>query len=79
MLAGGWQNFIYTPSLPMIVGTVFFVAVFSFMMLGEGLKRYFAEPTSPSFISVLRASSFAGPIMERISSHERTGSSIAAG
>lgn len=54
MLAGGWSNFIYTPLLPVMVGTVFFIAVFSFMMLGEGLKRYYAETSSPGPMSALR-------------------------
>jgi ABC-type dipeptide/oligopeptide/nickel transport system permease subunit len=54
MLAGGWSNFIYTPLLPVMVGTVFFLAVFSFMMLGEGLKRYYSETSSPGPMSALR-------------------------
>jgi ABC-type dipeptide/oligopeptide/nickel transport system permease subunit len=66
MLAGAWQNFIYTPTLPVIVGTMFFLAVFSFMMLGEGLKSYYAEPTSPSPLSILRSSSLTGPLLDRL-------------
>ncbi|GEM_PF-716804 len=66
MLAGGWQNFIYTPTLPVIVGTTFFLAVFSFMMLGEGLKSYYAEPTSPGLVSALRSSNLTHPLLERL-------------
>jgi ABC-type dipeptide/oligopeptide/nickel transport system permease subunit len=73
MLAGGWRNFIYTPAQPVIVGTVFFLAVFSFMMLGEGLKRYYAGPTAPSFVNVLRAHSVMGPLFDRLSNHEIAG------
>jgi hypothetical protein len=30
------------PWLSIIAGTAFFIAIFSFLMLGEGLKRHFA-------------------------------------
>jgi peptide/nickel transport system permease protein len=69
MLAGGWGNFIYTPYLPVIVGTVFFLAVFSFMMLGEGLKRHYAEPTS---------SGLFGLILDRRAAHRHAEGGITA-
>jgi len=43
MLSAGWENFLNVPRISVLAGTAFFFAVFSFMMLGEGLKRYFAE------------------------------------
>ncbi len=43
MLSAGWENFFNVPWMSVVAGTAFFVAVFSFMMLSEGLKRYFAE------------------------------------
>jgi peptide/nickel transport system permease protein len=43
MLSAGWQNFLNVPRIALLAGTAFFFAIFSFMMLGEGLKRYFAE------------------------------------
>jgi ABC-type dipeptide/oligopeptide/nickel transport system permease subunit len=43
MLSAGWENFFNVPWMSVIAGTAFFLAVFSFMMLGEGLKRYFAR------------------------------------
>ncbi|MFC2023246.1 ABC transporter permease [Chloroflexota bacterium] len=43
MLSAGWDNFLNVPRISLLAGTAFFVAIFSFMMLGEGLKRYFAE------------------------------------
>ncbi|MBN1310408.1 MAG: ABC transporter permease [Anaerolineae bacterium] len=72
MLAAGWENFIYTPAMPAVVGTVFFLAVFSFMMLGEGLKRYYAEPTSSGLVARLRASGLVGPVMEGRQAYEGT-------
>jgi len=72
MLAAGWENFIYTPAMPAVVGTVFFLAVFSFMMLGEGLKRYYAEPTGSGLVAVLRASGLVGPVMEQQKARQET-------
>lgn len=43
MLSSGWENFLMAPWLSIIAGTAFFVAIFSFLMLGEGLKRHFAR------------------------------------
>jgi ABC-type dipeptide/oligopeptide/nickel transport system permease subunit len=43
MLSAGWDNFLNVPRIAVLAGTAFFVAIFSFMMLGEGLKRYFAD------------------------------------
>ena len=43
MLSAGWENFFNVPWMSVVAGTAFFFAVFSFMMLSEGLKRYFAE------------------------------------
>ena len=45
MLAGGWDNFLNLPRIALLAGTAFFFAIFSFMMLGEGLKRYYADKT----------------------------------
>lgn len=42
MLSAGWENFFNVPWVSIQAGAVFFLAVFSFMMLGEGLKQYFA-------------------------------------
>jgi ABC-type dipeptide/oligopeptide/nickel transport system permease subunit len=43
MLSAGWQNFLNLPRLALLAGTAFFFAIFSFMMLGEGLKRYYID------------------------------------
>jgi peptide/nickel transport system permease protein len=43
MLSAGWENFFNVPWMSVLAGTVFFLAVFSFMMLSEGLKEYFVE------------------------------------
>jgi ABC-type dipeptide/oligopeptide/nickel transport system permease subunit len=43
MLSAGWQNFLNAPRIAILAGTAFFFAIFSFMMLGEGLRRYFAD------------------------------------
>jgi len=43
MLSAGWQNFLNAPRIALLAGTAFFFSIFSFMMLGEGLKRYFVE------------------------------------
>ena len=43
MLSAGWDNFLNVPRIAVLAGTAFFMAIFSFMMLGEGLKRFFAE------------------------------------
>jgi ABC-type dipeptide/oligopeptide/nickel transport system permease subunit len=43
MLSAGWQNFLNAPRIAVLAGTAFFFAIFSFMMLGEGLRRYFAD------------------------------------
>jgi ABC-type dipeptide/oligopeptide/nickel transport system permease subunit len=40
MLSGGWHNFIQMPWLASWSGTAFFLTIFTFLMLGEGLKRY---------------------------------------
>jgi len=45
MLAAGWANFLNVPRIALLAGTAFFFAIFSFMMLGEGLKRYYADKT----------------------------------
>lgn len=76
MLAGGWENFIYTPHMPVVVGTVFFLAVFSFMMLGEGLKRYYAEPKGSGLVATLRASGLIGPILDRQNVRREAESSV---
>jgi ABC-type dipeptide/oligopeptide/nickel transport system permease subunit len=47
MLSAGWGNFLNVPRIAVLAGTAFFIAIFSFMMLGEGLKRYFAERIRP--------------------------------
>lgn len=54
LMAGGWENFIYSPTLPVIVGTVFFLAIFSFMMLGEGLKEFTSETSTPGWMGLWR-------------------------
>ncbi len=43
MLSAGWDNFLNAPRIALLAGTAFFFAIFSFQMLGEGLKRYFAD------------------------------------
>ena len=43
MMSGGWDNFFQTPWLALWSGGAFFLAVFSFMLLGEGLKRHLAD------------------------------------
>jgi ABC-type dipeptide/oligopeptide/nickel transport system permease subunit len=43
MLSVGWDNFFQTPWLSLYAGLAFFFAVFSFMLLGEGLKRRYAD------------------------------------
>jgi peptide/nickel transport system permease protein len=43
MLSTGWENFLMVPWLSLIAGTAFFLAIFSFLLLGEGLKRHFAQ------------------------------------
>ena len=43
MLSAGWENFFMVPWMSVVAGTAFFFAVFSFMMLSEGLKRYYVE------------------------------------
>lgn len=43
MLSAGWQNFLNAPRIAVLAGTAFFFAIFSFMVLGEGLERYFAD------------------------------------
>jgi ABC-type dipeptide/oligopeptide/nickel transport system permease subunit len=43
MLSAGWDNFLNAPRISIMAGTAFFVTIFSFMMLGEGLKRYYAD------------------------------------
>lgn len=45
MLAGGWDNFLNLPRIALLAGTAFFFAIFAFMMLGEGLKRYYVDKT----------------------------------
>ena len=39
LLADFWAKIIKTPWLPFIVGTVVFLQIFAFNMLGEGLRR----------------------------------------
>jgi ABC-type dipeptide/oligopeptide/nickel transport system permease subunit len=41
LLSGGWQNFYQSPWMALWGGAAFFLAVLSFMLLGEGLKRRF--------------------------------------
>lgn len=61
MLSAGWDNFFLVSWMPVQVGTAFFIAIFSFMMLGEGLKRHFAQVSGPRPIRyALRALSPAG-------------------
>jgi ABC-type dipeptide/oligopeptide/nickel transport system permease subunit len=43
MLSAGWDNFLNAPRIALLAGTAFFFAIFSFQMLGEGLKRYYAD------------------------------------
>jgi ABC-type dipeptide/oligopeptide/nickel transport system permease subunit len=43
MLSAGWDNFLTAPRIALLAGTAFFFAIFSFQMLGEGLKRYYAD------------------------------------
>jgi peptide/nickel transport system permease protein len=43
MLSAGWQNFLNAPRIAVLAGTAFFFAIFSFMVLGEGLERFFAD------------------------------------
>ena len=43
MLSAGWQNFLNAPRIAVLAGTAFFFAIFSFMVLGEGLERYLAD------------------------------------
>lgn len=47
MLSSGWDNFLYSPWIALVAGTSFFFAIFSFMALGEGLKRFFAKTSGP--------------------------------
>jgi ABC-type dipeptide/oligopeptide/nickel transport system permease subunit len=39
MLSAGWENFFLTPWMAMWSGTAFSIAIFSFVILGEGLKQ----------------------------------------
>ncbi len=43
LLSSGWNNFFIAPWTAVWTGTAFFVSVFSFMIFGEGLKRYYSE------------------------------------
>jgi ABC-type dipeptide/oligopeptide/nickel transport system permease subunit len=43
MLSAGWENFFLAPWMAVWAGTAFTLAIFSFMILGEGLKRFYAE------------------------------------
>lgn len=43
MLSAGWDNLFLIPWVGLWSGTMFFLAVLSFTLLGEGLKRYYAD------------------------------------
>lgn len=48
MLANSWTQFFQNPFLTIITGTVFFLTIFAFMMLGESLKRRVMKGDWPS-------------------------------
>jgi ABC-type dipeptide/oligopeptide/nickel transport system permease subunit len=43
MLSAGWSNFLNAPRIALYAGTAFFFAIFAFLVLGEGLRRYYSE------------------------------------
>lgn len=45
MLSAGWENFFLAPWMAVWAGAAFTAAIFSFMILGEGLKRHYAGGT----------------------------------
>ena len=43
MMAGGWENITLVPWMTFTAATVVFISILAFLMLGEGLKRYYAS------------------------------------
>ncbi len=60
MLSAGWDNFFLAPWMAVWAGTAFFLAVFGFMTLGEGLKRYYAAGHRISGLKRLSDAIFKG-------------------
>lgn len=72
LLADFWAKIIQTPWVPFLVGSVVFLQIFAFNMLGEGFRRYM-DVTRPrgSFLRIL----FRRPQREQVVP-ERTGAQM---
>lgn len=71
MLSAGWDNFFLVPWLSVIGGSAFFLAIFSFMLLGEGLKRTFAEKGGIAPVQVRFLAQSGGPVWAGLWSRSR--------